>query len=53
MNRAIELSPGGALSVDDAELRLHTAAELKSELEQGTETTVGDFNPLKVLRERK
>jgi hypothetical protein len=53
INRAIELSPNGAFTVDDAELRIHTAAELKSELEQGTETTAGDFNPLKVLRERK
>ncbi|MDT7604434.1 MAG: hypothetical protein QOF61_2431 [Acidobacteriota bacterium] len=53
VNRAIELSPNGALVVDDAELRLHTAAELKAELEQGTETTWGDLNPLKVFRERK
>ncbi|MFL6227942.1 MAG: hypothetical protein ACJ741_04085 [Pyrinomonadaceae bacterium] len=53
VNRAIELSPGGVLSVDDPDLSLHTAAELKAELEQGTETTMGDFNPLKVLRERK
>jgi hypothetical protein len=53
VNRAIELSPDGALTVDDTDLRLHTAAELKSELEQGTETTWGDLNPLKVLRERK
>jgi hypothetical protein len=53
INRAIELSPNGALTVDDSDLRIHTAAELKSELQQGTETTWGDLNPLKVLRERK
>ncbi|MCA1615691.1 MAG: hypothetical protein LC800_16640 [Acidobacteria bacterium] len=51
--RAIRLSPEGALVVDDPDLRLHTAAELKSELQQGAETTAGDFNPAKVFRERK
>lgn len=51
--RAIALSPAGALSVDDAELKIHSAAELKAELQQGLETSAGDFNPLKVVRERK
>jgi hypothetical protein len=50
---AIKLSPDGALAVADPDLRIHSAAELKAELEQGTETTWGDFNPAKVLRERK
>lgn len=50
---ALSLSPNGALAVDDADLRIHSAAELKSELEQGTETTWDDLNPMKVLRERK
>jgi hypothetical protein len=50
---AIKLSPNGALTVDDPDLRIHSAAELKAELEQGTETTWGDLNPAKVLRERK
>ena len=50
---AIKLSPGGALAVDDPDLRIHSAAELKAEMEQGTETTWGDLNPAKVFRERK
>ena len=50
---AIKLSPGGALTVDDPELRIHSAAELKAELEQGAETSWGDLNPAKVFRERK
>jgi hypothetical protein len=50
---AIKLSPSGALAVDDPELRIHSAAELKAELEQGTETTWDDLNPAKVFRERK
>jgi hypothetical protein len=51
--RAIELSPGGTLKVDDPDLKIRTAAELKAELQQGLERTPSDFNPLKVFRERK
>src|SRR5947209_1133767 len=53
VDRAIALSPGAPLSVDDPELKIHSAAELKAELERGTERTIDDFNPLKVFRERK
>jgi tetratricopeptide (TPR) repeat protein len=53
--RALALAPagGGALAVDDPELKIHSAAELKAELQQGLETSAGDFNPLKIVRERK
>ena len=50
---AIRLSPEGALSVEDPELKIRSAAELKAELEGGLVRTAEDFNPLKVLRERK
>ena len=53
VNRAIALSPDAPLEVDDPELKIHSAAELKAELERGTERTIDDFNPLKVFRERK
>jgi hypothetical protein len=53
VTRANALTPDGTLFVDDPELRMHTPAELKAELEQGTERSLGDLNPLKVLRERK
>lgn len=53
VNRAISLSQGGSLTVDDPSLQMHTAAELKTELEQGTERSWSDLNPLKVLRTRK
>lgn len=53
VNRAIGLTPDGTLVVDDPDLKMHTPAELKAELEQGTERSIGDLNPLKVLRERK
>lgn len=37
----------------DANLQLKTPIELKNEFEAGLQVTAGDFNPLKVLRERK
>jgi tetratricopeptide (TPR) repeat protein len=52
VNRAIALAPA-PLTVPDENLQLHTAAELEAELEQGTERTWGDINPLKVMRQRK
>jgi len=53
INRAINLAPNGTLLVDDPSLQIHTAAELKAELEQGTETGWKDLNPLKLFRQRK
>jgi tetratricopeptide (TPR) repeat protein len=53
VNRAIELAPQGPLTVDDPNLQMHSAAELKAELEQGTERGWSDLNPLKILRTRK
>ena len=38
---------------DDSDLKLQTPAELRHELEEGTKTTGEDFNPLKLIRERK
>ncbi len=53
VNRAINLAPNGVLLVDDPNLQMHSAAELKAELEQGTETSWKDLNPLKLFRQRK
>jgi len=53
VNRAIALSSTSPLTVDDPDLRIHTVAELKVELEQGLESSWSDVNPLKVLRTRK
>ena len=52
-NLALDLSGNAPLTVEDPELKMHTAAELKAELESGLERTSDDFNPLKVFRERK
>ena len=53
VNRAITLSSGSTLTIDDPDLQMHTAAELKAELEQGLERSWSDVNPLKALRTRK
>lgn len=52
-NRAIDLAPEGTLTIDDPNLQMHTAAELKAELEQGLEHSLGDINPFKIFRKRK
>jgi hypothetical protein len=38
---------------EDENLQLKNPVELKDELEEGLKVTAADFNPLKVLRERK
>lgn len=53
VNRAISLAPNSTLVVDDPNLQMHSAAELKAELEQGTETGWKDLNPVKLFRQRK
>ena len=53
VNRAISLAPNGTLVIDDPNLQMRSAAELKAELEQGTETSWKDLNPLKLFRQRK
>lgn len=50
-NRVVVLDPN--FKSTDADLKLKTAVELKTELEQGIERSWDDLNPLKVLRERK
>jgi len=53
VNRAIAASPSAPLTVADPLLQMHTAAELKAELEKGGERQWGDLNPLKMLEPRK
>src|SRR5882724_12626810 len=52
-NRAADLTSTAQLTIDDPNLKMHTIAELKTELEQGVERSWSDVNPLKVLRTRK
>jgi len=52
VDRAIALSPV-PLTVTDPMLQMHAAAELKAELEKGTERRMDDLNPMKLLEPRK
>jgi tetratricopeptide (TPR) repeat protein len=53
INRAIEAAPGHRIVVEDANLGMRSADELKAELERGLRREPEDFNPLKLFRERK
>ena len=53
VDRAIVLAPDHRLLVDDPDLGMHSADELKAELERGVTREASDFNPLKVFRARK
>jgi hypothetical protein len=53
VTKAIALAPNGRLVVDDAELQMRSADELKAELEAGLRTDVSDLNPLRVFGHRK
>jgi len=53
VDRAIALAPDHRLLVDDPDLGMHSADELKGELQRGVTREASDFNPLKVFRARK
>lgn len=53
IDRAIALAPGGRLVVEDPELGIHTAEELKAELAAGVRPEASDLNPMRLFRTRK
>jgi hypothetical protein len=53
VDRAIARAPGGRLVVADPALQMHTADELRAELQRGLVAELSDFNPMKVLEPRK
>lgn len=53
VDKAIALAPGGRLVVDDVDLQMRSADELRAELQRGLTREAADFNPLKVFRSRK
>ena len=53
VDKAIGLAPGGRLVVEDDNLAIRTADELRAELQAGIDRDASDFNPLRVLKERK
>jgi hypothetical protein len=52
VNRVIALASGPVV-VEDPDLGMHSASELKAELERGLAHGAADLNPLKVFRARK
>ena len=53
VDRAIAVAPQGRVAVDDPDLQLRSADELKAELQAGLRRDASDLNPLKVFRQRK
>ncbi len=53
VTRAIELAPDGRIVVDDENLKMRSADELKAELEAGLRRELADINPLRVTEPRK
>ncbi|MET0211387.1 MAG: hypothetical protein ABW292_00200 [Vicinamibacterales bacterium] len=53
IDRAIALAPSGRLVVDDPSLGMHSADEVKAELEAGLRREASDFNPMRLFGVRK
>ena len=53
IGRAMALAPEGRLVVDDPGLAIHTAEEMKAELEAGLRRDASDLNPTRLFRTRK
>lgn len=53
VDHAIALAPGGRLVVDDPDLQMHSADEVRAELQRGLTREASDFNPLRVFGTRK
>ena len=53
VDAAIALAPGRRVIVDDPDLEMRTADELRAELVAGMGVDASDFNPMRVFRRRK
>ena len=53
VDKAIALAPARRLIVEDPELYMHSADELRAELVDGLRVDAADFNPMRVFRKRK
>ena len=53
IDRAIANAPDGRIVVDDADLQMRSADEVKAELQAGVRRDASDFNPARLLRPRK
>jgi hypothetical protein len=53
VDRAIAAAPHGRVAIDDPDLQMRSADELKAELQAGIRRDTSDLNPLKMFRQRK
>jgi hypothetical protein len=53
INKAIATAERGRLVVDDPNLQMHSADELKAELEAGLRRDTSTLNPMRLFRRRK
>lgn len=53
VDRAIALAPNHRIVVDDPDLAMRSADELRAELERGVTRDASDLNPVQVFRSRK
>jgi tetratricopeptide (TPR) repeat protein len=53
VDRAIALSPQRVITVEDANLEMHTSDELKAEIDAGLRKDASDLNPMRVFTRRK
>jgi hypothetical protein len=53
VDRAIVAAPGGRVVVDDQDLGMQSADELRAELQRGLTREASDFNPMRLFRPRK
>jgi hypothetical protein len=52
VNRAIAVSPDGRVVVEDPDLTIQSADELKAELERGLKRDLSDLDPMRAFRKR-
>jgi hypothetical protein len=53
IDKAIAIAPNGRIVVDDPDLQMHSADEVRVELQHGMTIEASDFNPLRLFRKRK
>ena len=53
VDRSIALAPNHRLVVADPDIGIHSADELRAELQRGLTRDASDFNPLRLLRPRR
>jgi hypothetical protein len=53
VDKAIAVAPDGRLVIEDPDLQIHSADELRAELQRGLTTDASDFNPLRAFDKRK